>query len=221
MATAQTATQSRTRGAKRAEQLRALAFDLFAKKGFDATSMDDIALAAGVSKRTPYIYFKNKHDLFSAVVLVFLTEIERRLDAIWDSAGSALDALISAADAYAAYAIENPAHFDLIMTFERRDFYPGRAQELPVNAQACQDVNNRITERMYEVIETAKRAGELQTGLTTKQYGLLLWASLVGVVSIAVERRALLPDVYGWHAEEMVRAHIAHFFSSSTSEDGR
>lgn len=40
----------------------------FLAQGFDAASMSDIARAAGVSKGTLYVYFKNKEELFEAIV---------------------------------------------------------------------------------------------------------------------------------------------------------
>ena len=41
---------------------------VFLAKGFDAASMSDIAKAAGVSKGTLYVYFKDKDELFAAIV---------------------------------------------------------------------------------------------------------------------------------------------------------
>ena len=41
---------------------------VFLARGFDAASMADIAKAAGVSKGTLYVYFKDKEELFGAIV---------------------------------------------------------------------------------------------------------------------------------------------------------
>lgn len=41
---------------------------MFLSRGFDAASMADIARAAGVSKGTLYVYFKDKDELFAAMV---------------------------------------------------------------------------------------------------------------------------------------------------------
>jgi AcrR family transcriptional regulator len=41
---------------------------VFMARGFDGASMMDIAKAAGVSKGTLYVYFKNKEELFAAIV---------------------------------------------------------------------------------------------------------------------------------------------------------
>ena len=41
---------------------------IFLTRGFDAASMMDIAKEAGVSKGTLYVYFKDKDELFAAIV---------------------------------------------------------------------------------------------------------------------------------------------------------
>jgi AcrR family transcriptional regulator len=69
--------------AKRA-QIIAGARAVFLSQGFDAASMGEIARAAGVSKGTLYVYFKNKAELFKAIVeieSVFQAEAIFKFDA--------------------------------------------------------------------------------------------------------------------------------------------
>jgi len=40
----------------------------FAKRGFDGTTMNDIAEASGKGRRTLYTYFKSKDEIYSAVI---------------------------------------------------------------------------------------------------------------------------------------------------------
>lgn len=49
-------------------QILTTATQFFMEKGYAATSMDDIAAATPVSKATLYKYFKDKNDLFAAVI---------------------------------------------------------------------------------------------------------------------------------------------------------
>lgn len=50
------------------EQILDGAHRVFMRMGFDASSMNDITREAGVSKGTLYVYFKNKEDLFAAII---------------------------------------------------------------------------------------------------------------------------------------------------------
>lgn len=52
---------------QRQAELLEIAVTVFAERGYQATTMDEIAERAGVSKGMLYIYFKNKEALFGAV----------------------------------------------------------------------------------------------------------------------------------------------------------
>lgn len=59
--------EAETDNAKRRQIVNG-ARSVFLARGFDAASMGDIAKVAGVSKGTLYVYFKNKEELFAAIV---------------------------------------------------------------------------------------------------------------------------------------------------------
>lgn len=44
-------------------ELEKVAFELFDRRGFDATTVDDIARAAGIGRRTFFRYFESKNDV--------------------------------------------------------------------------------------------------------------------------------------------------------------
>jgi AcrR family transcriptional regulator len=58
----------RLRRAERREQLLAAATQAFARSGFAATSLDDIAEEAGISRVLLYRHFESKADLYRAVL---------------------------------------------------------------------------------------------------------------------------------------------------------
>lgn len=53
---------------KTRQKLVDVARQLFAKQGFDDTTMNDIALASGRGRRTLYTYFKSKEEIYFAVI---------------------------------------------------------------------------------------------------------------------------------------------------------
>ena len=63
-----TAPRWQRRAEDRPREICRAALDVFAEKGFAAARLEEIARRAGVSKGTLYLYFKDKEDLFRAVV---------------------------------------------------------------------------------------------------------------------------------------------------------
>jgi AcrR family transcriptional regulator len=58
----------------RPAELTAAALQLFVERGYAATRLEDVAARASVSKGTLYLYFRNKEELFKAVVRKGLVE---------------------------------------------------------------------------------------------------------------------------------------------------
>ena len=55
----------------------AAASEVFAARGVDGAKMIDIARQAGLAEGTLYLYYRNKHDLLTAVVGAFLVRAHR------------------------------------------------------------------------------------------------------------------------------------------------
>ena len=74
------------------EELELVARELFAEHGFEATTVDDIAAAAGIGRRTFFRYFASKNDVVWGDFDRGLRELTRRL-ASADPARPLLDVL--------------------------------------------------------------------------------------------------------------------------------
>ena len=64
----------------RRERMLEAAASVFAEKGYEAASMDDIAHAAGMTKPTFYRYFSSKEALFEAVFVNALDQLVNEID---------------------------------------------------------------------------------------------------------------------------------------------
>jgi AcrR family transcriptional regulator len=71
----------RRRKDSRPGEILEAALDCFAERGFAATRLEDVAARAGVTKGTAYLYFKNKEELFKAVVSSFLVPAIEQFEA--------------------------------------------------------------------------------------------------------------------------------------------
>ena len=64
---------------KTRQKLVDVARQLFAKNGMENTTMNDIAMASGKGRRTLYTYFKNKDEIYQAVVESEIDKLNKML----------------------------------------------------------------------------------------------------------------------------------------------
>jgi AcrR family transcriptional regulator len=93
---------------------------LFSKRGFDATTIDDIANVSNVNKALIYYYFKNKAELYASVMsglfeAIYTEVTEAR--ALCHSVEEELEAFVQT---YARYAEEHP-YFPALLLRELSD----------------------------------------------------------------------------------------------------
>lgn len=67
--------------------------DIFHRKGFYGTTMEDIAQYSGFDRRTIYNHFKNKEDVFAALISGILTDIDSIFNEVTGERVSPLDRL--------------------------------------------------------------------------------------------------------------------------------
>ena len=81
----------------RATEILDAALTVFVDRGYRATRLEDVGAAAGVTKGTIYLYFRNKESLFTQVVQStiepFLAEAEETFAGHVGSAAELLDGL--------------------------------------------------------------------------------------------------------------------------------
>ncbi len=93
---------------QRRVQLVEVATTIFAERGFDATSMDDIAEAAGVTKPVVYQHFPSKRALYRELLAEIDRSLTHRLVAATDSAATGRDRVREGFAVYFRYVADHP-----------------------------------------------------------------------------------------------------------------
>jgi AcrR family transcriptional regulator len=105
----------RLRRPQRREQILTAATEAFARSGFAATSLDDIAAQAGITRVLLYRHFDSKTDLYQAVLDRMCARLEAHVD---QPVGGFTDASI---DGLLEAAVESPAGFRLLFQHALRE----------------------------------------------------------------------------------------------------
>lgn len=87
------APRRRRKEARPAELVQA-GFQVFARHGFAATRLEDVARQAGVAKGTIYLYFDTKEALFEAVIRQTISPLLDRVEALGQVPGGRMEDLL-------------------------------------------------------------------------------------------------------------------------------
>ncbi len=139
------------------QRLLAVATHLFAEKGFEGTSVQEIVDTAGVTKGAMYHYFDSKDDLLYEIYHGLLAMQTARLEQIAAGGGTADERLWAAAADVIGISF---AHMDELIVFFRSMHMLSRDKRLAVRAQ-----RRGYHERFRALVEEGQRAGLFKPGL--------------------------------------------------------
>ena len=133
------------------------AVQLFTEKGYERTSINDLARAAGIGKGTIYAYFNQKSEIF----LAFCEEqLETIRDTILNSDTMAmplLDRLLALYREDFHFILQNPEFGRILM---RETFFPGQP-----NTDRSRRLDDRYIALLTPVLKQAQVRGELRSDL--------------------------------------------------------
>ncbi|HEX5565534.1 MAG TPA: TetR/AcrR family transcriptional regulator [Streptomyces sp.] len=132
-------------------RLLAAATRLFADRGYDRTSVQEIVEAAGVTKGALYHYFGSKEDLLHEIYARVLRMQQERLDAFADADAPVEQRLRAAAADVVVTTIEN---LDDAMIFFRSMHQLSERKRKQVRAE-----RRRYHERFRALVEEGQRSG--------------------------------------------------------------
>lgn len=129
------------------------AIRLFTEKGFEHTSMDELARVAGVGKGTIYGYFKAKEEIFLAYCEAEIDFAFAALDRKRDEKAPLVEQLVAQMMGQLTFVTNNR---DFGRIFAREMTFPGENISL-----ASRDLDMRYLNKLGEVLGRAQDRGEL------------------------------------------------------------
>lgn len=181
--------------AARREQIIAAALACFARAGYHATTMADVAAQAGVSKGTPYLYFESKETLFLALHEAWdcgtMDRVNEAIAALPEAARrSPRQVLHAVATAIAGHVQAEGETCRVLM--ETRAL----AAHEPMIAAAVRAADDRAHEQLEQLITAGVEAGEWPAGTDPALDARLFTAGLYGLMA----QWHLAPGSFSWPA---------------------
>lgn len=175
----------------------------FAAQGFVATTIKDIAAAAGVNSALLYYYFRNKENLYQAVLARLVQGFVRRGLERLDAPGTSEARLRGFLEVFGETFGEHP-HFYRLMLRELVDYAASHAVE------QIKLIATTMFSRLCAVIEEGQRGGVFRSDLEPRFAAI----STVSVLAHFFTARPVVGLFLGYTIKgpppEVVRAYVRH-----------
>ena len=163
----------------RREEIVLAAEKIFFSKGFDLSTMDDIAEEAELSKGTLYLYFKSKEDLHMAVARNSIRLLRAVTLKATEGGGTALEKLGRMGRACIAFSRSDPDRMKAIITLEEME-----PQTLNVTSSDVQDLiyKESTVGIVVQLVELGMKEKLIRADIPTLLIAHTLWMTVLSVV---------------------------------------
>lgn len=134
---------------------------LFTQKGFEKTSIDEVAKEAKLTKRTLYQYFQSKEDLFYAVALKGAKKLYSASVEAIEKGNNALEKIRLANLAHMQFYIDNTTLFSIL------NYQPANLQNVKSSPhyQEIQILDGLRMKHLMDLVVEAKSDGSINSSL--------------------------------------------------------
>lgn len=176
------------------EKIASAASVLFMDKGIAATSMDDIAKAAGYSKATLYVYFENKEEIVGILVLDSMKKLYNYIVSALEQQETTKERYNFICRGLVQYQEEFPFYFKMVLDkinidFESHDYLPEEKETYQIG----EEINEKIKVFLLSGIDK----GDLRDNLKVMPTIFNFWGMLSGLIQFATNKEEYIKKTMG------------------------
>lgn len=176
------------------ENIVSAASALFMERGIAATSMDDIAKAAGYSKTTLYVYFENKEEIVGILVLNSMKKLYDYISSALIQHETTKARFDFICRGLVQYQEEFPFYFKMVLDKINIDFES--KEYLPEERETYQ-IGEEINEKIKNFLLSGMEKGDLRNDLDIMPAIFNFWGMLSGIIQLAANKEEYIKKSMG------------------------
>ncbi|EAY29079.1 TetR/AcrR family transcriptional regulator [Microscilla marina] len=178
---------------------------IFFRQGLSNTSMDSIAKEAEFSKGTLYLYFKNKEELYRAVLLRGFILLEQRLKEETNEEENAYDSLKKITMAYYKFSQEEDGYFNAILSYQDDEF---DLDNLEVESGKSVKAGNRVMQILIDALERGRNDGSIDPNINPVESAFVLWSQFTGFLQMIKKKKEIIDHYFTVGADHLLETYF-------------
>ena len=194
---------------------------IFFSKGYNNATMDDVAKEAEFSKRTVYVYFNSKEQIYFEIMTRGYKLLISRLkdDLQKEKDCNAIEEIRQMSLTLYRFSKDYSEYFKAIMEYEngKLDFQKGIPD---LSREECYALGEEALGYLIRALEKGIAEDSIRSDLDVVKTALILWASMIGVLNIAKQKVNYIMNYHRTTPEELVSAAFELIIRAIQTESG-
>lgn len=170
---------------------------VFFSKGYENSSMDEVAKEAEYSKRTVYVYFNSKEQIYFEIMIrgyrLLIKMIDKSLVEVRPK--DAVEELRCIFFTFYRFSMEHTEYFKAIMEYETGG--PDTQSSIEKEARdECYSLGEKIFGYLTRALQKGVAEGSLRTRIDIEKTALVLWACTIGIFTTGRKKSYYLKDYH-------------------------
>jgi len=177
---------------------------LFTKKGFAATTMDDIAAMTELSKGTLYLYFTSKEDIQFEAALKGAEILKEKMRNAIDPSKHGRENLLAVGWEFIHFSKSHSDYFDLFLLIQSVDI-----SHLNIPGKKVRDYLREKSPftLIIQLVDQGIHDGSLRGDLSVMNTATMLWSQMLGML-IVQRFKTELYEVFNVDREEILKTNF-------------
>jgi len=203
---------------QRREDILDAAQRVFFEKGLAASTMDDIAETAELSKGTLYLYYKSKEDLYLTVMMRGMQLLYDAFNEVAKGAYAPAQILARLSETYLTYFNNHRDYFRMMHYLQAPQFHKQISDEVK---QSCSILNQRIWSLVNGMLQRCIDENLLRKDLNPAQVGLILWSSATALMLRIDNEEGIWREAFQLNLHDVLKLSNNLLFDAICTEKGR
>lgn len=203
---------------ERREEIIEAAGGVFFKKGLADATMDEIALAAELSKGTLYLYYKSKEDLYLAVMLKGMEIMSDLFKSAVSTDEPSLKQIANLGEAYYQFFEKHREYFRMFSFYESPLFH---TQVSPDMLELCSAHDREVWELVMAPIKRGLEEGMLHKGLVPMEVAVMLWSNSNGLMRLIDRQGEYWKESFGVDVSVLLRKSNAFLMEAMMTDEAK
>ncbi|GAB6282815.1 MAG: hypothetical protein STSR0008_15650 [Ignavibacterium sp.] len=186
---------------------------IFFSKGYEKSTMDDVAAECELSKGTLYLYFKSKEEVYLAIILRSIKLLRSMFEKAVDKDVTGLEKVRAIGEAYSKFYFDHRDYYDALMYYGFMEIDVFSHSSAGAELKTFME-NKEVMTIFVNAIKEGIKDGTIRKELDPEKTAIILWGQSSGVLQLMTTKGHAIKHIFEYTREEMLNSYFEFTYNA-------